>query len=802
MFQNYLKTSLRNLIRHRFFSAINIIGLAVAMSICMALIMLVADQMSYDRYNTKHERIFRVTTVDALNNDQPNSASPMTLRQELMEKYTGIEKTVRILRGFGNGWLEFENQDVNIPFSGFYADPEIFDLFEYEFQYGDAATALTKPYSVVLTRRTADKLFKEENPVGLTMKVKESIYSVTGVLKETDKKSHVVFEALASMATVKSRNAQSTSISILDDWTNYWNGWTYVLLEPAKSSSDIQPHLDKIYQERIAVITDPDIYKMEFSLQALTDITPGDFMNNPIGPSLPWVFVYFTGGLALVILLTSCFNFTNLSIARSLTRAREIGVRKVTGAARWQIFVQFLSESVLVSFMALVIALVLLLMVKPLILQLNFARIFHWDLQANFMVYGLFVLFAIVVGIMAGLFPAVVLSGFEPVKVLKSLSNVKMFSRIGLRKALLISQFTLSLFFILSVIVMYNQLKLFTSQHHGFNAKSNIMLRLNNTPAFPLKAELLKYKNITAVSAVSHVPAAGVSNGNQFKKAMDEKEWTDLGIFQVDEDYIKNMEVDLIAGKFFSEELGQSNKNYLVINNEAVKKFGYATPTDAIGQELFSRYDSARKTIIGVVQDYNHRDLTRAISPLALLYDSSQFSILQIRYADTYENASQTVEKAWAVVNPGLKVDYKEVESEIKKFYEFVFGDIVKILGVIAFLAILISCLGLLGMATYSTETRIKEISIRKILGSSGYSLVVLLSKGYLMVIATAILIGVPAAFFVNNLWLELIAYHTSIDLSVIAIGVSILILFGVLTIGSQTIRATFVKPVDNLKSE
>jgi putative ABC transport system permease protein len=802
MFRNYLKTAIRSLLRHRFFSAINIIGLAVAMTICMALIMLVADQMSYDRYNTKRERIFRVTTVDAQNGDDPNSATPMTLRQELMEKYTGIEKTVRILRGFGNGWLEFENQDVNIPFTGFYADPEVFDLFEYELQYGDPATALTEPYTVVLTRQASNKLFKEENPVGLTIKVKESLYTITGVLKKTNKKSHIVFEALASMATVKSRDAQSKSISVLDEWTNYWNGWTYVLLEPGKSPADIQLHLDKIYQEHIAVITNPDIYKMKFSLQAITGITPGPIMNNEIGPSLPWMFVYFTGGLALIILLTSCFNFTNLSIARSLTRAREIGVRKVTGATRWQIFAQFLSESVLVAFVSLIMASVLLLIVKPLILQLNFARVFHWDLEANIIVYSCFVLFAIVVGILAGLFPAVVLSGFQPVKVLKSLSNVKMFSRIGLRKALLISQFTLSLFFILSVIVMYNQLKLFTNQHHGFNAKSNIMLRLNNTSAPTLKTELLKYNNITAVSAVSHVPAAGTSNGNQFKKRMDEKEWTDMGIFQVDEDYIKNMEVDLIAGKFFSEELGQSNKNYLVINNEAVKKFGYSTPADAIGQELLSRYDSTRRTIIGVVQDYNHRDLTRAISPLALLYDSSQFSLLQIRYAGTYDNAGQTIEKAWAAVNPGLKVDYKEVESEIKKFYNFVFGDIVKILGVIAFLAIMISCLGLLGMATYSTETRIKEISIRKVLGSSGYSLVMLLSKGYLVIIGIAILIGVPAAYFVNNLWLELIAYHTSVDIGVIAIGVSVLILFGVLTIGSQTIRATFVKPVDNLKSE
>ncbi len=808
MFRNYFKTAVRSLLRNRFFSFINIFGLAVAMSICMGIIMLVADQVNYDRHNAKRNRIYRVTTAGVNekgveDGGQLNAASTMRLRQELLEKYTGVEKAVRLKRGFGNGWLEFENQDVNIPLAGFYADPEVFEFFEYEFQYGNAATALKEPYTVVLTRKAANKLFQEENPVGLTIKVGElGIFTITGVLKETSQKSHIVFEALASMATVKSLEAKSTSPSEMEDWTNFWNGWTYVMLDPGQTPEDIQQHLDKIYEEHVAVIANPDIYKMKFHLQGLSDITPGPFLNNPIGPFLPWVFIYSLSGLALVILLSSCFNFTNLSIARSLTRAREIGVRKVSGAARWQIFVQFLSESVIISLASLVIAFIWLLLVKPLILQLNFARIFRWDLEANLVVYSMFFLFAIVVGLLAGVFPAVVLSGFQPAKVLKSLNNLKLFSRMGLRKVLLISQFTLSLFFILSVIVMYNQLNLFTHQNHGFNMKNNIMLKLNNTPPQTLKTELLKYNNIVSVSAASHIPAAGTSHGNGFKKNPEEKEWTNLGIFRVDEDYIANMEVDLLAGKFFSIEYGGSNKNFIVINNEAVKKIGYVTPLDAIGQEVFSQYDSASKKIIGVIMDYNHRDLTRAISPMALLYEPSQFSLLQIRYQGTYENAARSVEKAWAIVNPGLKIDYKEVESEIKMFYEIVFGDIVKVLGFIAFLAIMISCLGLLGMATYATETRLKEISIRIVLGSSSSSLVLLLSKGFLSMIGVAILIGVPSAYYLNNLWLELIAYHTSIDFNVIAMGVSILLLFGVLTVGSQTIRATFVNPLDNLKNE
>lgn len=809
MFYNYLKTAFRSLLRHRFFSAINIFGLAVAMCICMTMIMLVADQLSYDRYNTKADRIFRITTkdLDANGNvvvENPwSAASSMPVGPELVDHHAGIKDAVRLRRGFGNNWLSFEGQDVNIPLTGFFADANALEFFEYELQYGDAKTALQEPFTVVLTRAAANKLFKEENPVGLTVKMGDKgLYTVTGVLKETEKKSHIVFEGLASMASVKSLEESGKLAKISGSWTDYWQGWTYVMVEEGKSEQDLQRELDLLYRQHIGSITKPGVYKMIFGTQPLLSITPGEINNNSIGPQLPWGFVYFLGGLALAILLTSCFNFTNLSIARSLTRAREIGVRKVTGAARWQIFMQFISESVVVAGLSLALALVLLTVMKPMLLQLNFAQVFHWDLHGDMMVYGIFILFAVVVGVMAGFFPAVVLSGFQPIAVLKNLTNVKLFSRMGMRKALLISQFTLSLFFIVTVIVIYQQLNLYTHQDHGFNLSNNIMVKLNGTSSQNLKNELQKYNNITSVSAASHVPAAGTTYGAGIKRKLEDTNLINADYFFVDEDYNKNMELKVLAGDFFQAVQGESNTNFVVINEAALHDLKFEHARDAIGEPIIFMNDSSSKVVKAVVANYNHRNLISEITPMLLLYKPTEVSVLQVAYAGNYTNAARSVEKAWVAVNPGLKADYMEVKSEINKFYELIFGDLGSVLGFVAFLAIMISCLGLLGMATYATETRMKEISIRKVLGSGSTALVVLLSKGFVKMLGVAVLIGLPLAYFANNFWLELLAYRATIGFEVIGISVLILVLFGAITIGSQTVRATFVKPVENLKSE
>ena len=807
MFRNYFKTAMRNLVRHRFFSFINIFGLAVAMTLSMIIIMLVADQMTYDRQNTKRDRIYRINSIPmgtdgGMMNETATTSLP--LRDELMNNYTGIEKSARIVRGFGNMWLEIE-QDVNIPVAGFFVDPEMLDIFEYELEYGNPKTALVEPYSVVLTHQAAKKLFKQENPVGESFKVgDEGPYKVTGILKETNRKSHIVFDALASISTVKSLEAlDKRRKGGIDDWYNAWQGWIYIVLEKDKTIDDIQPHLAKIEKQYFTKVPNPETdNKIHYKPQALMSITPGAFINNPIGPFLPWIFVYFFIGLAGVVMLTSCFNFTNLSIARSLTRAREIGVRKVTGAMRWQVFVQFLSESVMIALIALVAAIVMLISLKPLMLKLSFAQLMKWDLEANYFVFAVFLIFAIVVGILAGIFPAVVLSRFQPIKVLKGLGTMKLLSNIGLRKTLLVLQFTFSLIFIISVVVVFNQLQLFLKADHGFSMEHKIVVNLGNTSATALKTELLKYPNIESVSASSHVPAAGSNYGEDYKKSLDDKDWTILMYFSTDEDYLKNLDIPLVAGKYFDAGAGESNKNFIVLNEKAVAAFHFASPLEAIGQEIILKTDSSHKQIIGVVRDYNHQMLVEKLDPMALIYNPKEIKILQVKYSGSFDDAGKSVEAAWAKTNPALQVDYKDFYGEVHKIYDIFFGDLVSILSVISILAILISCLGLLGMATYATETRIKEISIRKVLGSSNGSLIYLLSKGFVVILLIAIVIAVPAAYFINNLWLEQLAYHVNVDVKTIALGVFMLIVFGTITIGSQTWRATYVKPVDNLKND
>jgi putative ABC transport system permease protein len=805
MFRNYIKTALRSLARHRFFSFINIFGLSIAMALSMVIIMLVADQLTYDRHISTRDRMYRINSNPMGQQGQQfgeTATSALPLRQELLENHAGVEKAVRLVRGFGNLWLELA-QNVNIPVAGYYADPEVLDFFEYELEYGDAKTALTTPYTVVLTKKAARKLFKQENPVGETFKVgDEGPYTVTGVIRETKNKSHIAFDALASISTIKSLEAAGKRTKNLDNWYNYTQGWLYVLLEPGKTPSSLQPALDRIQKKYFTTLPKPDTQrKVSYTLQALTNITPGPLVENPIGPFLPWLFIYFFGGLAAVVMLTSCFNFTNLSIARSLTRAREIGIRKVTGAMRWQVFAQFLSESVITSMCALLGAFLILFLLKPLLMQLSFARLMMWNLELNYFVIGIFTVFALVVGLLAGFFPAVVLSGFQPVKVLKGLGTMKLFSHVGLRKTLLVTQFSFSLIFILSVIVMYDQLQLFLKADHGFSMEKKIVVGLSNTSYTALKTELLKYNNIENVSAVSHVPAAGTSYSNDYKQSMEDKEWTELYYFSTDEDYLKNMDLHLVAGEYFSA--GQAaNNNFIVLNEKAVSAFHFGSATAAIGQQIILQDDSSRKQIIGVVADYNHQMLFDKMEPMALIAKEKDYTMLQVKYTGTYEEAGKNIERAWAAINPTLKIDYKDFNDEVHKMYDVLFGDLVSILSVIAFLAITISCLGLLGMATYATETRMKEISIRKVLGSTNGALLYLLSKGFGAMLLIAIVLAVPAAWFINNLWLEQLAYHVSVSALTIAIGIFTLVVFGAATIGSQAWRALYVKPVDNLRGE
>jgi putative ABC transport system permease protein len=804
MFKNYCKIAWRNVCRYRFFSIINIFGLAVSMSVCLGIVMLVADQYMCDRHNTRRDRIYRIESRN-LNPDGSTAGneyatSPQPFATWLTEHYTGVEQAVRLRRGFGNSWLDMPGQDVNIPLHGFFADANTLDFFQYELEQGDPRTALVNPYSVVITKEAAEKLFSHDHPLGETIDMgAQGVYTVTGVLKKKDHKSHIIFEALASYTSIKSLEAKGSFQASDSDWGNGTAGWVYLLLKPSHEPAAVERQLAAVVRERGA--THKDEANKQYSLTALTAITPGTFINNPIGPFMPMIFVYFFGGLALLVMMASCFNYTNLSIARSLTRAREIGVRKSNGADRRHIFLQFISEAIVVALLALVLALVLLLLVKPFILNLRFAQMLHWDMEGNLYVYGIFVVFSIVAGLLAGFFPAVVMSGFRPVQVLKSASGLKLFSRNGLRRTLVVVQFSLSIIFIVSATVLYNQLSLFMTADHGFDMTNTINVRMGRISPATLQQELATHPNIVETAAASHVPATGVNYGENLKRNLSDTESNAIDYFMVDEYYLSTLHIPLVAGGNFTPGAVAHNNASILLNEEAVKQLNFASPQEAIGETVYLG-DSSQVEIIGVVRNYNHEMMVMKLSPMALRYDTAQLRILHVRYTGTYEAATSSLAAAWNKVHPSRKIDHIDFQEEVEKTYQLLFGDLTNIVGVLAFLAIMISCLGLLGMATYSIETRLKEISIRKVLGASSTTLLLLLSKGFLLLLLVALVVAIPAAWFLNEQWLQLLAYRIPIGAKVIGFSIATVAVLGGLTIGSQALRALRTNPLENLSRE
>ncbi|MEP2024153.1 MAG: ABC transporter permease [Reichenbachiella sp.] len=795
MFYNYFKISIRNIRKHKLFSFINVFGLSFSLSICLIIIMLLADQFSYDRFNTDADQIYRVnhtrSDMDAI--IEGMATGPFDIAEELTTKYTGVSDYTRLTRGFGNGWVKLM-QDVNIPISGFFADPSFFNMFQYEFLYGNPETALLDPYSVVLSKETAEKLFNKENPIGETIVVGElGSYKVTGVLQRSEGKSHIKFDGLASMSTLESLIKKEILSESLTSWRNRSWTWTYVKLEENTLPESVEKNLAKISEEQYGDMEDMDA---EFYLQNIRSISPGPLVGNQIGPGIPMIFVYFLAGMAIVIIISACFNYTNLSIARSLNRAKEVGIRKVFGAVRFQILMQFLTESVIISLLAFAFSIGIVEIMEPIFLELNFSQLLDWNLSQSLEVYLICLMFSIAVGFLAGIIPASFHSSVKALQALKNLSGVKVFSKLGLRNALIVAQFGLSLFLVITVKLIYDQMNFMVDSDYGFEAENIVVVRLNNTDAVQLKNELLTYPEIQSVSAAGFVPASGTSSSIDVLIDQVEKE---LQYFQVDEDYVENMGLTLIAGSSFTKDI---NEKKLVINEEASNSFGYAHPLDAIGQ-LVVLEDSVNYEVIGVIKNYNHETFLSSIKPMALIYQPDDFGIVQVRVnSSNYEQALGTIEKAWTKVNPNHKIEYKLMSDEIAFFANIMFGDVTKIVSFISLLAIIIACLGLMGMVVFSTQSRLKEVSIRKVLGASNQALIFILSKGFVKLLLLAILISVPLTWFVNNSWMNFIAFRVEIGAGVILFGVVIVAVLGLIVVGSQTWQAANTNPSKVLRDE
>lgn len=795
MFYNYFKITIRNIQKHKLFSFINVFGLSFSLSICLIIIMLLADQFSYDRFNTQADQIYRInhtrSDMDAI--IEGMATSPMPLGEELTTKYTGISGYTRLTRGFGNSWVKLM-QDVNIPLSGFFADSSFFEMFQYEFLYGNSETALSDPYAVVLSKETAEKLFNKENPVGETIVVGDlGSYKVTGVLKKIEGKSHIKFDGLASMSTLESLIKKEVLPESLNSWKNKSWTWTYVKLDEHTAVAEVEKNLAEISAAQYDELEEVDT---EFYLQNIRAISPGPLVGNQIGPGIPMIFVYFLVGMAVVIIISACFNYTNLSIARSLNRAREVGVRKIFGAVRSQILFQFLVESVIISMLAFAFSMGLVILMESIFLELNFSQLLDWNLNQSFEVYLLCFVFSILIGLLAGIVPATFHSSVKALQAIKNLSGVKVFSKLGLRNALIVAQFGLSLFLVITVKLIYDQMNFMIDSDYGFDADNIVVVRLNNTDPSLLKNELLTYAEIQSVSAAGFVPASGTSSSTTVLVDQVEKE---LQYFEVDEDYVDNMGLTIVAGTSFTKDIKERK---LVINEEASQSFGYTHPLDAIGGMVVLD-DSINYEVIGVLKNYNHETFLSSIKPMALIYATEEFGVLQVRVnSSNYEQAIESIEAAWSKVNPDLKIEYKLMSDEIAFFADLMFGDLTKIVTFISLLAIVIACLGLMGMVVFSTQSRMKEVSIRKVLGASPQALVLILSKGFAKLLLFAVVISLPVTWFVNDAWMNFIAFRVNIGAGVVLFGTTIVAVLGLLVVGSQTWQAANTNPSKVLRDE
>lgn len=818
MFRNYLKVGIRNILKYKVFSFINVFGLAVAMSICMLIILMLMDRFRYDKFNEKGDHVYRILSSTA-GGRHPYATSPNPLGDAIKSEYTVAEQTTHIIPNVGGDAIY---QQRVAEMRGYFASPSFFDVFSFELEEGDKTTALAQPNTVIISKVLAKKLFQQESPLGKVIDFSDrglpfpvsadgagsppvswGNFTVTGVIDGSKYRSHLKFDALMSAASLPALYVQKKlGEESENNWEWYWRTYTYVLLKQDRSRNDLVTALDDLVKRKYADFKSEDLKGFKLQPQALSEIQLG-LSGNDTDNRLPLIGYYFLIILAGVVMITACLNYTNLSVARALTRAKEIGVRKVTGAGKSALVFQFLSESVITAMLALLMGVLILFFVRPAFRNLWINQYLNFELPSSITVYLLFFAFALIIGLVAGLYPAFKLSTYQPIKAIRNLNDMQP-GKLGLRKVLSASQFVISLLFITTSLLVYNQFEHFLTFDYGFASKNMINIELQGMEYNKLSNELQSMKEVSAISASDIVPATGRNNGIQFRKPQTADESVDMGILIVDEHFIDNLGLKLIAGKNLSPA-GIDSGRYIVINKAAVKQLGFGNPEQAIGQIIETRWTTPEPMqIVGVVQDFRYHLLINRdkIEPLVMRNRPDQFQYLEVKVesSDLIKTVAE-IETRWKKLDPIHPLKYEFYDKQLAATHRAIL-DLVSILGTIAFLAIVIACLGLLGMAIYTAERKTKEVGVRKVLGADEWSIAMLLSREFVKMLAVSIIIGAPLSYVLNNFWLQMLPNRVEFGLGTVLLGVFLLLMLGLLTIGSQTLRAAKNNPVEALRSE
>jgi len=816
MFRNFIKVGLRNLWKNKTFSFINIFGLAVSMSICLLIILMLADQREYDQFHQHKERTYRILS-DAGKKATKYASSPKPLARSLYEEYPIVESSTCLQTGLG-GDATFRQKKMEM--RGYFADEYFFDIFSFDLVRGNQKEALNAPGSIVLTRAFADKLFGSSDPLGQTITFEDrglphldisgvdnppvdwGEFTVTGVIETADLKSHLKFDALLSNSTQPTLIAEEKLEDINDKWKNYYNSYSYVRVQEGKEKKDLIAALEDLVLNKYQQFDDFEEVS-GFVPQRLTEITPGIFVNNLVSFRLPIEAYYFLAFLALVVMISACLNYTNLSVARAVTRSKEIGIRKVTGAFKRNLIVQFLGESILTSLFALVLAILFLVIIKPAFMSLWVNKYLNFNLTENVTVYLAFLAFAILVGLIAGVIPAFHLSKFRPIVVLKGGGSTKG-GKIGLQKVLTVSQFVVSLFFIVSTILIFRQTKHYINLEYGFSTENIINIELQGNDFDLVANEIMQIPEVERVSACQHLPASGISSGITIKLEGSEEEPLSMGSFYIHPNFIDNLNLEIVAGSNFESYNRSSLETSIILNQAAVTALGFDAAAEAVGQQVELFGQETGVTIVGVVKDFRHRlpMFDEEIGPMAFRNAEGNFSYINIGVrSDDFAGLIEEIEERWAKIDAVHSLEYAFFDEQMATTFQ-ILSDVIAIIGFFAFMSITIACLGLLGISTYTVERRLKEIGIRKVMGAGSFNIVFQLSKGFVRLLMISIVIAAPLAYVVNNLWLQNFANRINFGFGTILLGTVVMLLLGGFTIGSQTWRASKTNPSEILRNE
>ncbi len=807
MLKNYLKVAIRSLWKNKGFSAINIVGLAIGLATCLLILLYVTDELSYDRFNKNAERIYRVDgDIRFAGTDYNLAVAPDPLGPTLLRDYPQVEAAVR-LRDYGGLRVQKGNQNL-IENRVIYADASIFSVFTLPMLFGDPATALKEPHTIVISASTAKKYFNTTNVVGKSMVINDtSHYTITGVIRDMPAQSHFRFDLFISLA--ESAEAK-------------WNTWmsnnfnTYVLLREGTDPAVLQKNMEELVPRYVADEAKAFLHiginefnkagnHIRYLLTPLTSIHLHSSKVSELAPNGSVEYVYIFSAVAVFILLIACVNFMNLSTARSSNRAREVGVRKVLGSMRGNLIAQFLSESILVSFLALVLACVIAWSVLPYFNQLSGKELTRSQLLGGWMLPAS-LLIVLLVGLLAGSYPAFYLSAFQPIQVLKG-RLVAGFKTGWLRNSLVVFQFAISIFLIIGTVVIYNQLNYIQQKNLGFNRDQ--VLVIHNSYALKQQAKAFR-EEITRMPAVESATMTGYLPTNLYRNdntyflepTMDQHAAISLQTWFIDDNYIPTLGMQMAAGRNFSKDMPTDSQG-VILNEAAVKMLGLRDP---LNYKLYSYNDPVTKkvqnhTIVGVVKDFNFNSLRQEVTPLGLFLGREQGSMAFRVRSTELTSLVNRVEHTWKTMAPGQPFIYSFMDEDFDAIYKAE-QRTGRISITFSALAILIACLGLFGLAAYAAEQRTKEIGIRKVLGASVRNIINMLSKDFLKLVLIAALITFPFAWWAMNAWLQSFAYRIRIGWWVFALTGLLALMIAVLTVSFQAIRAALANPARSLRSE